>query len=192
MTGKSIVMSGPSQLRFGSAMAQDVIESLHATNVVAAREMIAGWRGNSSTISAGVICDIDGTGIKASRLALSGKMGVGPRISMKTLWGVDDPQLRLQLTFTKDASIFIFPSEGAGSSRALMIVKEIERGLSLSTWTKNFNVDFLWQREEYPGGYRKESPGQRGQRMSTLTLFETLSEITRVCNVLLLAKEGQR
>ena len=80
----------------------------------------------------------------------------------------------------------------AGSSRALMIVKEIERGLSLSTWTKNFNVDFLWQREEYPGGYRKESPGQGGQRMSTLTFFDTLSEITSVCNVLLVANEGQR
>ena len=80
----------------------------------------------------------------------------------------------------------------AGSSHTLMIVKEIERGLSLSTWTKNFNVDFLWQREEYPGGYRKESPGQRGQRMSTLTFFETLSDITRVCNVLLVAKEDQR
>ena len=79
-----------------------------------------------------------------------------------------------------------------GSSRALMIVKEIERGLSLSTWTKNFNVDFLWQREEYPGGYRKESPGQGGQRMSTLTFFDTLSEITSVCNVLLVANEGQR
>ena len=73
-----------------------------------------------------------------------------------------------------------------------MIVKEIERGLSLSTLTKNFNVDFLWQREEYPGGYRKESFGQGGQRMSTLTFFETLSEITRVCNVLLVANEGQR
>ena len=79
MTGKSIVMSGPSQLRFGTAMAQEVIESLHATNVVEARELIAGWRGNSSAISAGIICDCDndGTGIKASRLALSGKMGVG-------------------------------------------------------------------------------------------------------------------
>ena len=112
MTGKSIVMSGPSQLRFGNPMAQGVIESLHATNVVEAREMITSWRGNSSAISAGIICDIDGTGIKASRLALSGKMGVGPRISMKTLWGIEDVQLRLQLTFTKDASIFIFPSEG--------------------------------------------------------------------------------
>ena len=79
-----------------------------------------------------------------------------------------------------------------GSSHTLMIVKEIERGLSLSTWTKNFNVDFLWQREEYPGGYRKESPGQGGQRMSTLTFFDTLSEITSVCNVLLVANEGQR
>ena len=94
-------------------------------------------------------------------------------------------KFKLQL----EASI---PSFVAGSSRALMIVKEIERGLSLSTWTKNFNVDFLWQREEYPGGYRKESPGQGGQRMSTLTFFDTLSEITSVCNVLLVANEGQR
>ena len=140
MTGKSIVMSGPSQLRFGSAMAQDVIESLHATNVVAAREMIAGWRGNSSAISAGIICDIDGTGIKASRLALSGKMGVGPRISMKTLWGVDDPQLRLQLTFTKDASIFIFPSEGECRNLSNWIdgninfKPEVVKGSSIVPW----------------------------------------------------------
>ena len=57
-----------------------------------------------------------------------------------------------------------------------MIVKEIERGLSLSTWTKNFNVDFLEQREEYPGGFRKESRGQGGQRMSTLSFFENSSK----------------
>ena len=96
-TGKSILVAGPCQLQMGSSMGQDVIDSLHAPNVVEARNIISGWRGNTTAMSAGIICDID-----IDRLTMAGKMGVGPRISMKTLWGIEDAQLRLQLSFTKD------------------------------------------------------------------------------------------
>ena len=112
-TGKSIAVTGPVLLQSGSSMNQDQLGALHAENVVEAREVLSGWGGTMATgIVAGIIINVDETGIRSSRLSLTGKMGIGPRVSMKTLFGVEDQQLRMQLSLTKCASIFEFPSDG--------------------------------------------------------------------------------
>ena len=108
-TGKSSVIKGPGQLRTGGIIDANKLKSLTVNNVVEVKNMILA--GSQGQIKAGIVIDVDATGVRASRFALAGPINVGSRISMERLYGLD-PNLKLQLDLNKDASIFVFPSDG--------------------------------------------------------------------------------
>ena len=108
-TGKSSIIKGPGQLRTGGIIDANKLKSLTVNNVVEVKNMILA--GSQGQIKAGIVIDVDATGVRASRFALAGPINVGSRISMERLYGLD-PNLKLQLDLNKDASIFVFPSDG--------------------------------------------------------------------------------